>query len=121
MNYSKIGVERDNGSIIEYNIDAEIINGLYSTTDIKKVNENIKNFNIEIEQISNGVAQKLSKRNNVVIATVLIDEMNKLQYLVGKDMNLVELEKSNDIPLEIKPLIKNAFDLSKVRTLGDLI
>lgn len=121
MQNLKIGIERDNGSTMGYNIDAEIINGLYSTTDNKKVNDNIQNFNIEIEQISNGVAQKLSKRNNVVIVTILIDELNKFQYLVRKDMNLDELNKSNEIPQDLKSVIKKAFELTKVRTLRDLI
>jgi len=117
----KIGLEKDNGSISGYNIDTEIINGLYSTTDTIKVNENIKNFNIEIEQISNGVAQKLSKRNSVVIATILIDDMHKFQFLVGKDMDLVELEKTSDIPSQIKQIIRDAYNLTNDTTLGDLL
>lgn len=121
MQESKISIERDNVSTIDYNMDYKIINGLYTTTDNKKVSENIKNFNIEIEQISNGVAQKLSKRNQVVIVTILIDELNKFQYLVRKDMNLDELEKTNEMPSGIKLLIKDAFDLTKVVALKDLL
>lgn len=121
MHDLKIGIVRDNGSTSEYSIDSEIINGLYSTTDNKKVIENIKNFNIAIEQIPNVVAQEISKINDVVIITILIDEFNKFQYLVGKDMSIDQLEKSNEIPLQVKPLIKDAYNLTKDITLGDLL
>lgn len=121
MYESKIGIERDNGELIDFNIDMEVINGLYTTLDKNKVDENIKNFNIQIEALENDVATKMSKNDDVVIITTLIDNENKFQYLVGKDMNLNELEKSNEIPLELKPLIKDAHDLSKKRTLNDLL
>lgn len=121
MNNLKIGVVGDNGSIIDFNIDADIINGLYSTTDNKKVEENIQNFDIQIESLENGIARKMSKRNDVVIITVLIDNENKYQYLVVKDINLDELDKTDEIPLQLKPLIKDAYNLIKEMTLGDLL
>lgn len=121
MNNLKIGIAGDNGSIIDFNIDTDIINGLYSTTNNRKVEENIQNFNIQIESLENGIARKMSKRNDVVIITILIDDENKYQYLVVKDMNLDELDKSNEIPLQLKPLIKEAYNLTKEMTLRDLL
>lgn len=111
MNNSKIGIEKDNGELIDFNFDMEVINGLYTALNNNKVDENIQNFNIQIEAIENEVATKMSKIDDVVIITTLIDNQNKYQYLVGKDMNLDELEKTTDIPLELKPLIKHAYDL----------
>jgi len=121
MENLQIGIEIDNGQMVGYNIDSEIMNGLYSTTEKLKVEENIQNFNIIIEKQGDNVATKMSKRDNVVIITIVIDDENKLQYLVGKDLNIDEIKSSNDFPSELKPLILDAYNLTNVASLNDLL
>jgi hypothetical protein len=121
MENLQIGIEIDNGQMVGYNIDSEIMNGLYSTTEKLKVEENIQNFNIIIEKQGDSVATKMSKRDNVVIITIVIDDENKLQYLVGKDLNIDDIKSSNDFPSELKPLILDAYNLTNVASLNDLL
>jgi len=101
--------------MLGYNINSEIQNGLYLTTDTDLINENINNFNINIEVIPNQVATKISKRDNVAIITFVVDESRKYQYLLGKDLDIEKMEKmnSNKIPEQIKDLIKEAYSLTQ--------
>jgi predicted transcriptional regulator len=121
MENLQIGIERDNKQVVGYNINSEIINGLYSTTEKLKVEENIKNFDIIIEKQEDIVATKMSKRDNVVIITILIDDENKSQYLIGKDLNLDEFKNLNEFPSQLKPLILEAYNLTKVTSINDLL
>jgi len=120
----EIGIERDNGKIANYKVDGEIINGLYQTIDFKKVEDNCKNFGIEIETPKDGViASKLSKREKLCIVTFKIDKENQVQYLVGNDMNLIELNciPSEQMPSDLREVITQGYELTQIKTLGDLL
>lgn len=120
----KIGIERDNGKIIGYRIDGEVINGLYITLDIEKINENCENFEIEIGNPKKGVIRhKLSKRDNLCILTIRFDKENQVQYLVGNDMDLIELNciPEDNLPSDIKEMINEAFEISKKNRLSDFL
>lgn len=121
MKKPQIAIEADNGSTLSYNIDSEIMNGLYSTTELNKVQENIQKFNIQIEEIDNQVATKMSKRNSVVIVTILIDNENMLQYLISKDLNIDKFKNFKEFPAQIKPLIIDAYKLTNEMSLRDLL
>ncbi|MCL6217008.1 hypothetical protein [Zunongwangia pacifica] len=88
MDAAKIGLEQDNGEILGHNIHSEIQNGLYLTTDTLLINENINNFNINVEVIPNQVVTKISKCDKVAIITFVVDESRKYQYLVGADLEI---------------------------------
>jgi hypothetical protein len=111
-----IGIETGNGKVIRYEIDEEVINGLYQTLDFKKVGDNCKNFDIEIDTPKDGViASKLSKRENLCIITMKIDEENQVQYLVGNNMSLIELNRipSNKMSSELRDIITQGYELTK--------
>ena len=120
----KIGIEKENGEVDDYEIDGEIINGLYITLEFDKVNENCKNFEIQLETPEDGtVANKLSKRNNLCIVTLKIDNENQVQYLIGDDMDLIELNSipENQMPIEFKELITEAYGLTQKNMLSDFL
>ena len=120
----KIGIETDNGKVTGYEIDGEIINGLYQTIDFKKVEDNCKNFGIEIETPKDGViASKLSKRENLCIITLKVDKENQVQYLVGNDMNLIELNciPSEQMPSDLREVITQGYELTRKNTLRDFL
>lgn len=123
MDAARIGLEQDNGEMLGYNINSEILNGLYLTTDTELINENIDNFNIDIEVIPNQVATKISKRDKVAIITFVVDENRKYQYLVGADLDIEKMEKMNshEIPEQIKDLIKEAYSLTQKNKLSDFM
>jgi len=79
------------------------------------INENINNFNIDIEVIPNQIATKISKLNKAAVITFLVDENRKYQYLVSENLDLEKMEKMNSkqIPEQIKELIKEAYLLTK--------
>ncbi|WP_282016964.1 hypothetical protein [Salegentibacter mishustinae] len=123
MDAARIGLEQDNGEMLGYNINSEIQNGLYLTTETDLINENIDNFNIDIEVIPNQVATKISKRDKVAIITFVVDESRKYQYLVGADLDIEKMEKMNskELPEQIKDLVKEAYSLTKKNKLSDLL
>lgn len=103
----------------KYLIDTRITIGLNLTTDPNKIKKNCKLLDIDM---SNN-PKRISKRNNVVILTLGFGNNQFLQYEVKHNFNINELNNISDdyIPNEIKPLILQAYQLTKVLTLKDLI
>lgn len=118
MDDLQIGLSDDNGEIKGYRIDSEIIEGLYITVTPDKIKRNCKEFDVVLQ----GEGSKISKRNNVSIFTLEIDEENQLQYLVGEDMDVKKLKSldNKQLPEELKSGILHAFELTKINRLGDL-
>ena len=120
----EIGIERDNGKYIGYKIDGEIINGLYQTVDNGKISDNCKNFDIYVENPKeNSITTKMSKRDNLCIVTIKFDAKNKVQYLVGNDLDLIELNSipAEHMPAELRERITQAYEVTQKRTLGDFL
>ena len=118
-----IGIEGDNGNIIDYLIDGIVIDGLYFTTDFKKVTANCKNFDIEIEQpkSENIVSTKVSKRDNISILTLKFDSENQAQYLIGNDMKPNKLYSipENELSTDFKDMIMQAYNMTQMNRLSD--
>ena len=120
----EIRIERDNGKYVGYKIDGEIINGLYQTVELDKIADNCKNFDIKVENPKNGmVASKMSKRDNLCILTMKFDEGNQVQFLVGNDLNLIELNciPTEQMPTDLREVIIQAYELTQKNTLKDFI
>ena len=120
----EIGIERDNGKYVGYKIDGEIINGLYQTVELDKIADNCKNFDIKVEKPKNGiVASKMSKRDNLCILTMKFDEKNQVQFLVGNDLNLIELNciPTEQMPTDLREMITQAYELTQKNTLKDFM
>ena len=120
----EIGIERDNGKVVGYKIDGEIINELQITIEFDKVNENCSNFGIQIETPKDGIiAQKLSKRGNLCVVTLKIDKENQVQYLVGNDMSLIELNSmpEDQMPAEFRNMITQAYEMTQKNKLSDFL
>lgn len=114
MSNFQIGIERESGGVVSYKIDAVIINGLYLTFDFDKVNENCSNFDIETEIPDlDRIFTTFSKREELVILTLILDEENQVQYLIGNDLNLGELShiSEDELPQNFKKLILNGFSM----------
>jgi hypothetical protein len=96
-------IEIDDRKHIGYKIDHEIINGLYQTFELEKIIDNCKNFEIQVKSPENVMFNsKMTRINNRCILTMIFDAENQVQFLVGNDMSLVEL---NSIPFELLPII----------------
>ena len=120
----EIGIERDNGKYVGYKIDGEIINGLYQTVELDKIADNCKNFDIKVEKPKNGmVASKMLKRDNLCILTIKFDEKNQVQFLVGNDLNLIELNciPTEQMPTDLREMITQAYELTQKNTLRDFM
>ena len=114
----EIGIETNKGKIEGYKIDGEIIDGLYSTTNTEKVNSNCKIFGIQIEAPKEGViTYNFSKMDNLCVLTMKIDEENIIQYLIGVDMSLPELNHipDNEMPSDLRNKIIEAHSLAKLK------
>ncbi|MDT0677167.1 hypothetical protein [Autumnicola musiva] len=115
MENPTIELETENGEKLGFRIDAEVMNGLCLTHSKDKVEENIHNFNIDIEVLAEGIATKMSKINNVAIVTILANSERKHQYLVRNDLDIEKMknDSSGQIPDQIKSLIIQAHQLSQ--------
>ena len=114
MNVLKIGIEGDNGEILDYQIDELIIEGLFITRNSSKVRENCKKFKIYVESNSkNGIGVKITKINNISILTLKQSKQNQFQFLVGNDMSVTELNNipPEDLNEDLKGLIFKAYQL----------
>ena len=120
----EIGIERDNGKHVGYKIDGEIINGLYQTIEIEKITDNCTNFDIKVDNPKDGmVASKMSKRDNLCILTMKFDKENQVQFLVGNDLNLIELNSipTEQMPTDLREMITQAYELTQKNTLKDFM
>lgn len=116
----QLGIENESGEIIGYKIDETIVDGLYATFDFDKINENIKNFEIEVENPSeNMLVQKMSKREEMCIITILFTENEQVQYIVCPDLNVPDLNEmsENEMPQEFKNMILEGYEISKMSNL----
>ncbi|PKP47481.1 MAG: hypothetical protein CVT95_05625 [Bacteroidetes bacterium HGW-Bacteroidetes-12] len=111
MENLKLGIESDDGDFKDFFFDNFIIDGLFFTSDIKKINDNCKNFKIKIDK--SRVAPIISKIENIAIITFYVDNENQAQYFVGNDLNLNELNRlpETELKFEDKILVIEAYCL----------
>ncbi|MBO0324049.1 hypothetical protein J0X14_17200 [Muricauda sp. CAU 1633] len=106
-----IGIKEESGKTIGYEIDGEIINGLYQTIELDKIKENCQKFEINVEIPTDGkVATHISKQGNLCIVTCVFDTKNQVQFLIGNDMSIEEFQNES-IPGDFKKLITQAYEL----------
>lgn len=116
----QIGIENENGEIIGYKIDGTIVDGLYATFKFDKINENIKNFEIEVENpAENMLVQKMSKREKMCIITIRFNENEQVQYIACPDLNITDLNgiPEKEMPQEFKNMILEGYEISKMSKL----
>lgn len=112
MQNLKINLINDEGKLIGFCVDREIMNGLYITFDYTKVEKNYIHFNINYNQpqtfqwISSSI-----KVDDMIIASIKVDADNHVQYLIEENMSLKKLKKipENIIPLEFKKIIRMTY------------
>ena len=124
MKTLKMGIKSNEGKIIGFKIDREVIEGLYITFDILKVMDNYTNFKIKYENEEQGqIASKICKKKNIIILNLKLDNDNHVQYLIDKNMCIKELFElpDNEIPYFFKNKIKESFDLYKQNINSKLI
>jgi hypothetical protein len=102
-----------------YIADKKIIKGLYITIDPEKIMRNCEHFEIDMSNSKS----KISKRNNISILTLGFENNQFIQFQIKWNLNIKELIKINNdfISIEIKAMILDAYKLTQVKTLRDLI
>ncbi|WP_373055637.1 hypothetical protein [Zunongwangia sp. H14] len=103
-----------NGEVVDFKIDSEVMKELWLTHSKDKVEENIKNFNIDVEVLPNGIATKISRIDKVAVLTLIANSERKYQYIVGSGLDLKQMETtdSHQIPDQIKGLIKQTYQVA---------
>jgi len=115
MDNSKIDLKNEHGEIVGYHSGQKILDGLYLTMDKDKINDNLKNFDIDFEVVPNQVAINTTKRDTMAIVSIVVSEDRKYQYLVGSNLNLEEFEKldQSQMPEMIKGQVREAYQLTQ--------
>jgi hypothetical protein len=110
MKNKKLGIELYKGEITDFLFDNYIIDGLFYTSESKKVNKNCRNFAIGIEKPTeeNPMTTTISKTQDIAIITFHIDNENQSQYFIDKDLSIKEL---NEIENSDKFVIAEAFNM----------
>lgn len=105
----KIGVEVEEGKLSSFFFDGEILNGLYFVDDESKAIQNIKEFGIELRKLESEkmLGNDLYVRGDVCILIIHHKDGPQLQYLIAKDLNLMDLIAipNDDFPSETKEYI----------------
>ena len=115
MQTLKIDLTDKEGKIIGFLTDREIIDNLYITFDVNKVEENYLKFHINYQNCDEkGVKTHFFKQNNTVILSIQLDSDNHVQYVIEESFNINNLVAvpDNIVPYEFKKQIAKALLLS---------
>lgn len=113
MEMIALSVKTENGESAEFQVDTEIVKGLYLVHDLEKVNSNSGVYNISLTENVQKVETKIKTLNKVSIVTIEVNNTTKFQYFVGNDLELEALIKvpENELPNNIKEVILKAYHL----------
>lgn len=108
-----LSIRNENNDLKEYQVDFEVVLGLYLTFDLEKVVRNSENFGIPLNQELGKVATKIKSLKEVSIVTIEVSEEKKFQYFVGNDLALEALVKvpEAEMPNNIKEVVLKAYHL----------
>ncbi len=108
-----LNVKNEEGTLLEYQTDTKIVEGLYLTYDLYKVVVNSQNFGILLNQQLDKVATKIKTLKDVAIVTIEVSKDNKFQYFVGNDLALEALIKIPEatLPNNLKEVVLKAYHL----------
>jgi len=112
MRNLKINIQNEEGKLIGFQVDREIMNGLYITFDFLKVEKNYQNFNIDYQKSNVSEINKIILNiDDVTIVSTKLDADNHVQFLIEENLSLKKLKKvpENVIPLEFKKIIRSAY------------
>ncbi len=110
----------------EFQTSEKLIEGLYHSSDIKIISENIKLFDIEFEstQTKQIIQSDITKRDNKAIITLKLSKTNWRQLLVTDELNIKNLKaiKQDRLSKDLKDIITQAFQMTqKPKNLGDFL
>ncbi len=108
-----LSIKNEKGDSKEYQVDTEIVKGLYLTFSLDKVISNSNNLDIQLNEQIGKVATKIKSLKEVSIVTIEVSEEKKFQYFVGNDLALEALVKvpENEMPNNIKEVVLKAYHL----------
>lgn len=112
MRNLKINILNEEGKLIGFFIDREILSGLYIAFDLSKVVQNYQNFKIHYNTENNKeMINIISNIDEIIIISVKIDTDNHVQFLIEESLSLKELRKipENIIPQEFRKIIRSAY------------
>ena len=126
MKYLVKQIENEFGKMHEYLIDKKIMKGLYLTSDIKKIEMNCRNFDIETVRpnlnppIFNNC--KISVINEICVLTILVFSNSQNQFLITNDLNLEALKwlSSKNLNGYYHNVIKHAYKTMAVMNFNSL-
>jgi hypothetical protein len=113
MEMIALSVKTENGEIAEFQVDSEIVKGLYLVHDLEKVILNSRTYNISLTENVQKVETKIKTLDKVSIVTIEVNNSVRFQYFVGNDLGLEALVKvpENELPNNIKEVILKAYHL----------
>lgn len=108
-----LSVKTETGNLAEFQIDTEIVKGLYLVHDLDKVILNSETYNISLSKNVEKVETRIKTLDKVSIVTIEVNNNTKFQYFVGNDLELPALVKvpENELPNNIKEVILKAYHL----------
>lgn len=108
-----LSVKTETGNLAEFQIDTEIVKGLYLVHGLDKVILNSETYNISLSKNVEKVETRIKTLDKVSIVTIEVNNNTKFQYFVGNDLELPALVKvpENELPNNIKEVILKAYHL----------
>lgn len=108
-----LNVKTETGNLAEFQIDTEIVKGLYLVHGLDKVILNSEIYNISLSKNVEKVETRIKTLDKVSIVTIEVNNNTKFQYFVGNDLELPALVKvpENELPNNIKEVILKAYHL----------
>ena len=108
-----LSVKTETGNLAEFQIDTEIVKGLYLVHGLDKVILNSETYNISLSENVEKVETRIKTLDKVSIVTIEVNNNTKFQYFVGNDLELPALVKvpENELPNNIKEVILKAYHL----------
>lgn len=108
-----LSVKTEEGELAEFQVDSEVVKGLYLVHDLEKVIVNCKTYNISLTEVVEKVETKIKTLDKVSIVTIEVNNTVRFQYFVGNDLVLPDLVKvpESQLPNNIKEVILKAYHL----------
>ncbi|NHN27831.1 hypothetical protein FIA58_019305 [Flavobacterium jejuense] len=112
MRNLKINILNEEGKLIGFQVDREIMNGLYITFDFTKVEKNYQNFKVDYKEPKESeFASVTLNMDDITILSTKLDADNHVQFVIEENMSLKKLRKvpENVIPMDFKKTIRTAY------------
>ncbi|MBF02816.1 MAG: hypothetical protein CMP76_05920 [Flavobacterium sp.] len=108
----KINILNEDGQLMGFLIDREIMSGLYITFDYNKVAQNYESFKINYQKPRKSELNSVVfNMDDITVISTQLDADNHVQFLFEENLSLKKLRKvpENIIPSSFKKIIRSAY------------